>query len=84
MLPKSPMGQAVRYALGNWEALVRHTTTYSVFNVEQTSGLELTQSFGCLASRPCASSLLSFSTAYSWLYQAKAACERRASLVRAS
>jgi transposase len=25
VLPKSPFGQAIRYALGNWEALVRHT-----------------------------------------------------------
>ncbi len=24
VLPKSPMGQAISYALGNWEALVRH------------------------------------------------------------
>jgi transposase len=26
VLPKSPMGQAIAYALGNWEALVRYTT----------------------------------------------------------
>jgi transposase len=25
VLPKSPMGQAIRYTLGNWEALVRYT-----------------------------------------------------------
>lgn len=26
VLPKSPMGQAIGYALGNWEALLRYTT----------------------------------------------------------
>lgn len=25
VLPKSPMGQAISYALGNWQALMRYT-----------------------------------------------------------